>query len=231
MISIIIPTYNHAPELRLCLASIKNQSYQDFEIVVVDDGSIDNPESVARQYSNLQFVRQPNLGAPVARNKGFELARGEFVIFVDADVVLDRFCLEKMHKKLIENSGCSFVYSAFKIGSKKMKYIEYNKKELSKYNFIHTTSLIRREDFSRFDINLKRFQDWDLWLTMMKDGKIGIGINECLFKVIHPGQGTISTWLPKFIYKFPWPIMNYIPLAVKKYYYSRDIIRKKHSLM
>lgn len=230
MISIIIPTYNHAKELDYCLDSISNQTYQDFEIIVVDDGSVDNPEDVVKRYSNLQFVRQPNLGAPTARNKGFKMAKGEEVIFVDADVVLNRECLDRMHQVLESQPDISFVYSAFKIGKKKMKYIPFKIDTLKQFNYIHSTSLIRAKDFLGWDESLQKFQDWDLWLTMIINGKKGEGIDEVLFKIINPGKGTMSQWLPKFVYKLPWPIVGWLPKAVERYYKAREVIKEKHNL-
>jgi len=230
MISIIIPTYNHAKELDYCLNSIRNQTYQDFEIIVVDDGSIDSPEDVVKHHSNLQFIKQPNLGAQVARNKGFELARGEEVIFVDADVVMGRKCLAKMHLILKDSPEVSFVYCAFKIGKKLMKYRPFNPATLKDYNYIHTTSLIRTKDFPGWDESLQKFQDWDLWLTIIKDGKKGEGIDEVLFEIINPGKGTMSQWLPKFVYKMPWPIFGWTPMAVANYFKAREVIRGKHKL-
>lgn len=230
MISIIIPTYNHAEELDYCLDSIRNQTYQNFEIIVVDDGSVDNPEDVVRQYSNLEFIRQPNLGAAVARNRGFELARGEEVIFVDADAVLQPECLAKMHQVLKKDPAVSFIYSAFKVGTKKMRYVPFNPHALRQYNYIHTTSLIRSKDFPGWDESLKKFQDWDLWLTMVSQGKKGQGIDEVLFRIINPGKGTMSQWLPKIFYKLPWPIFGWQPKAVASYFTGREIIRRKHKL-
>jgi len=230
MISIIIPTYNHAPELRQCLASIQRQSFQDFEIIVVDDGSHDDPESVVRSYSNLKFFRQTNQGANVARNNGFTKASGEYVIFVDADVVLREDMLKKMHAILESQPEISFVYSAFKIGKKTMKYIPFNASLLAEFNYIHTTSLIRSSDFPGWDESIKKFQDWDVWLTMVLQHKKGIGINEVLFQIINPGAGTMSTWLPKFMYKIKWPVLGYTPLAIIRYNEAKLFIQKKHGL-
>ncbi len=230
MISIIIPTYNHARELELCLASIRAQTFQDFEIIVVDDGSVDNPEQVVRHYSNLIFIRQPNMGAAAARNRGFERAQGEYVIFVDADVVMKPTMLEKMHQVLTKHLDVSFVYSAFYIGAQKMRYVPFDPEKLKQFNYIHTTSLLRSKDFPGFDESLKRFQDWDLWLTLVEQGKKGMGIDEPLFKIINPGKGTMSVWLPKFVYKLPWPIFGFTPKSLQDYFAAKEIIRQKHNI-
>ncbi len=231
MISVIIPTYNHANELRQCLASIKAQTFKDIEVVVVDDGSVDNPQLVvAELLPQAIFLRQENQGAAAARNRGFEQSQGEYVIFVDADVVMKPTMLEKMHQVLAEQPDISFVYSAFYIGKKRMKYIPFTPEKLKQFNYIHTTSLLRRNDFPGFDESLGKFQDWDLWLTLLEQGKKGAGIDEPLFKIINPGKGTMSVWLPKFVYKLPWPIFGFTPKVLQKYFSAREIIKRKHNL-
>lgn len=231
MISIIIPTYNHARELDYCLDSIRNQDYQDFEIIVVDDGSVDHPEDVVKNYSNLQFYRQPNMGAPAARNKGFELAQGDEVIFLDADVVMRPDMLGRMHRQLSADTSISFVYSAFKIGRKTMRYVPFSVEKLRKFNYIHSSSLVRARDFPGWDESLKKFQDWDLWLTMIERGLHGVGVDEILFKIVNPGSGTMSQWLPRLAYVLPWPLLNYTPRAIAEYVQARKIILEKHGLL
>jgi glycosyltransferase involved in cell wall biosynthesis len=100
--SVIIPVYNRAAELRLAIESVCAQSFQDFEIIVVDDGSHDNPQEVIESFHDprLHFIRQPNAGGGAARNRGIDETRGRFVAFLDSDDVYLPHHLASMHALL-----------------------------------------------------------------------------------------------------------------------------------
>jgi len=102
--SVVIPVYNRADPLRAALQSVLMQTVQDFEIIVVDDGSSDDPEAVVREIadSRVVFVRQENRGGGAARNTGIDRARGRYVAFLDSD---DRFLPHHLSamRKLLEN--------------------------------------------------------------------------------------------------------------------------------
>ncbi|MBI2050687.1 MAG: glycosyltransferase family 2 protein [Parcubacteria group bacterium] len=218
IISIIIPVYNHAKELAQCLQSIKNQTFQNFEIIIVDDGSREPVSDVA----SIRVIRQENRGAPSARNRGFKESTGQYILFCDADVVMRPGMLSKMSKVLDENPGVSYAYSSFKFGWKKFRLWEFSADKLREMPYIHTTSLMRREHFPGFDESLKRLQDWDLWLTMLEQGHVGKWIDEALFTV-KPG-GTMSAWMPSFLTKLG------VGRKVKQYQAAISRIKQKHSL-
>lgn len=232
MISIIIPIYNQADKLRKTLDSINKQSLKDLEVIIINDGSSDNPEQVFTDFLTttkteltFSFFNQENKGAPAARNKGFRESKGEYLFFCDADAMLEANALEILLNTLIDNPGASYAYSSFKWGRKKFKGQDFDAKQLRQKPYIHTMSLIRRNDFPEngWDENIKKFQDWDLWLTMLENNKVGIFVNQFLF-TITPG-GTISSWLPGFAYK----VLPFLP-AVKKYKAAMAIIYRKHQL-
>lgn len=231
MISIIIPVYNQANKISKCLDSILNQSYKDFEVIVVNDGSRDNMVEVLEKYKNtfhvmryaLRVINQENQGSNPARNRGAQEAKGEYIIFCDADVVMQPEMLETMLNTLEANPEASFVYSAFFWGRKFFPLWAYDEQRLREMPYIHTTSLIKREHFPGFDDKIKRLQDWDLWLTMLERGHKGVWISKALFKV--ETGGTISSWLPKFAYK----LLPFLP-QVKKYDKAMRIIKDKHKI-
>lgn len=227
MISIIIPVYNHQAALEKALASIEAQTYKDFEVIVVDDGSETELE-VGNWELDLVLIRQDNLGAPAARNAGFTLSKGDYIIFWDADVVGEPEMLEKMLGALESNTEASYAYANHYFGRKKMPSQYWSTEALKHNNHIHSTSLIRRKDVIPWDENLQRFQDWDLWLTMAEAGKTGVWIDEYLFHV--DIGGTMSTWLPTCAYKKPWRWLPGIAEKVRKYEEAKHIVMKKHGL-
>lgn len=230
-IAVIIPAFNHARTITACLDSIFAQTMQPEEVIVVDDGSTDETVQVLAPYMDrIRYVRQENAGAPVARNHGFQTSISDFVIFCDADVVMKPDMLEKMSAGLLHHPEHSFAYSGFVFGWKAFRGIPFSRERLYSTNYIHTTSLIRRKDFSGFDEQVRRLQDWDLWLTMAKEGLTGICVSEKpLFSVRIDGDSRIgSAWLPKILYQLPWKSIGWTPKRVKKYLEAREALAKKH---
>jgi len=232
MISIIIPIYNQAKTIIKTLESINKQSYQEYEVIIINDGSKDNVEAVFTNYykklntnNHYLFINQTNQGAPAARNRGFQEAHGEYLFFCDADASLQPEALKTLLAYLELNPGVSYTYSSFRWGRKLFKLTNFDPEKLQKMPYIHTMSLIKRADFpvNGWDESIKKLQDWDLWLTMLEKGKIGLWVPQVLFTVT-PG-GTISSWLPAFAYK----LLPFLP-SVKKYKRAMQIIKEKHGL-
>ncbi|MBI5254423.1 glycosyltransferase family 2 protein, partial [Candidatus Falkowbacteria bacterium] len=153
MISVIVPVYNRIDALKRALDSIANQTYKDVEVIVVDDGSSEKLQIQNYKFQNnipVLLLKQENMGAPAARNRGLAEAKGEYVIFWDADVIAAPQMLEKLKQALDENPKASFAYcnhvtrTTYHV-SKKMSAREFDIEQLRKNNYIHSTSLIRRE--------------------------------------------------------------------------------------
>jgi glycosyltransferase involved in cell wall biosynthesis len=247
MISIVIPVYNQATQLAKCLDSILAQSIIPsqtailhdpaekyvLEVIIVDDGSTDNVNYIAHIYKrkflereiNLTIVNhEQNLGPQAARNRGAASSVGDFLLFCDADAVLRFDMLEKMLSALKYNPDASYAYSSFKWGPKLFKLWPFDAEKLKQMPYIHTTSLIRKAHFPGFDENIKRLQDWDLWLTMLSQGHTGVWINEILYTISAEGS-TMSKWLPAFIYKL-LPFLK----TVRQYNQAVSAIKNKHQL-
>ena len=96
-ISVIIPAYNAEKTLKNCLQSLEQQTFKDFEIIVVNDGSTDQtPKILTASDPKIKVINQKNAGAAAARNRGAKEAQGELIIFCDADLILKPKMLEIM---------------------------------------------------------------------------------------------------------------------------------------
>jgi len=187
-VSVVIPTYNRAKLLKRAIRSVLNQTYQNFEIVVVNDGSTDNTEEVVKKFQKqderIRYIwYKENKGEAAARNTGIKAARGKYIASQDND---DEWLPEKLKKqiKAFQNASpkVGVVYTGFwKLQGDKKIYIPssaiaqkegniYN--SLLKINFIGTpATLIRKECFERvgmFNERLRNFVDWEMWLRISK---------------------------------------------------------------
>ena len=230
MISLVIPAYNNAHELPATLESVFAQDRKDIEVIVVNDGSTDNTDEFIVPYlDRIKYIKQDNGGAPKARNRGFAESKGDYVMFLDADIEMKSHCLARLQQALNEYPDAAYAYPSFLWGWKEFKGQAFSYNELKKMNYIHTSALIRRSEFPGFDESLKKFQDWDLWLTMAKQGKNGVWVDEALYQVA-PRKGGMSTWLPKIAYKIPWKKLGITIPAIEKYENGLAVIRGKHGL-
>ena len=186
-VSIILPTYNRAHIIEKAIQSVLNQTYQDFEIIIIDDGSKDDTEKIIRGFQEkdkrIKYIRfEENKGAAAARNAGIKMSKGEYITFQDSD---DEWVIDKLEKqmKIIETSSENIVvYCGFwRIDGDEKTYIpdinisnrEGNiHKELLKGNFVDTPSILlpkkNLEKIGMFDENLLRLQDWDLSIRLSK---------------------------------------------------------------
>jgi len=189
-VSVIIPAYNPGSLIVQAIESVLAQTFQDFEIIVVDDSSDDGTAERLREYQDkVRYVRQDRSGSAIARNRGILLSRGRYLAFLDAD---DLWMPNKLEEQLplIEGSpNCVLVYSDFnKTGDPDddvrsgLQAREYWVKDsefesLLRQNFIHTSSvLVRKEalaDAGIFDPKFKNAQDWDLWVRLAETGNFG----------------------------------------------------------
>lgn len=214
-VSVIIPTYNYGKYIEKAIDSVLAQTYKDFEIIVVDDGSTDNTkELIETKYRNrIRYFYQENKGAPVARNRGVEESSGQYLAFLDAD---DIFYPENLGKKvslLDKREADGFVYSdgycvnddtRNKVKCSHWKHnAAYAKlsgdiflRLLEDFRLQTCAAIIRRQcvlDVNGFDENLHCLQDHDLFLRISARNTCSF-IDECLFEYLgHTGSLSQST--------------------------------------
>lgn len=176
LISVVIPAYNRGYIIRECIESVLRQTYQNIEVIVVDDCSTDNTVSVVKSIKDPRvqcYLLKKNSGACFARNYGVKQSSGVYIAFQDSDDVWKEDKLEKQ-LEFIENSGADFVFCGMNrndpLNNRSTYYpSDFSDKndilaELLENNAISTqTILLRRACMEeiQFDITFRRYQDWD----------------------------------------------------------------------
>jgi len=185
-VSVVIPTYNRGHLLRASVGSVLSQSFGDFEVIIVDDGSSDNTADIVKSIDDprVRYISlDENRGAPFARNVGIDAARGEFVAFQDSDNEWKSKKLEKqMHAFANATGDVGVVYTGtWRFGKGHPYYLPHKTvgckqgdvhKELLNGNFVDLpTSVVRKRCFNKsgvFDERLGRLQEWDLFIRISR---------------------------------------------------------------
>ncbi len=193
LVSVIIPNYNYARFLGAAIDSVLAQTYENFEIIVVDDGSSDNTVEVVEAYGNrIKFCPQKNQGSATARNNGVKPSSGEFIAFLDADDIWLPEKLEKQVAKLSEDEEFGLVHCGmreFDSETDKTIHPHLQGEEGWVANDLllfekpvviggGSCLLIKREAFEAvggFDTNFKKAnsEDWDFIYRLARQYKIG----------------------------------------------------------
>ena len=180
LVSICIPTYNRKDYLRETIQSILDQTFKNYEIVIVDDGSTDGTEQMIRNLGiPLTYYWQPNGGDAAARNKLIELAKGKYISFIDSDDLLLPDAIERMAKIMEAENGEVIVYGSYyridKNGRiygrcKRRLYSGFITRHLFKTILVHACGSLFPAKILRespaFDTSLHICSDYDLWLRL-----------------------------------------------------------------
>ncbi len=186
--SVIIPTYNRLALLAEAIESVLNQTYRDFELIVVDDGSTDETSEMIRSVAprDFKYLRQEHLGVSAARNNGARAAKGNYLAFLDSD---DLWFPEKLEKQadFFSEHPDSQVCHTGEIWIRNGRRIYPKKKHQKSGGFIFNRAVelcivspssiaIKKEIFSSvggFDKKLPAAEDYDLWLRLLSRYPIG----------------------------------------------------------
>jgi glycosyltransferase involved in cell wall biosynthesis len=178
LVSVVIPCYRQARYLGSAIESALNQNYPTVEIIVVNDGSDDNTEEVAKRFNSVIYVNQENQGLSGARNTGIDHSSGRYFIFLDADDVLVEDAIITQIAIMQANPGIAFVSGGhYKSDSNLGNLVEEKQdvpnshfQQLLQGNYIgmHAAVMYDRFVFDqfRFDAKLKAVEDYDLYLSV-----------------------------------------------------------------
>jgi len=192
-VSVIIPYRNLGRYVEETLRSVFRQSYSEFEVVIVDDGTDESEsmkvlDSIGASYPSVRIIRQSHRGVAAARNAGIAAARGEYIVPLDADDLIEPTYLEKCLWFLETHPAVAYVYTGVRhfgaIDAVCMD--EFDFERLKTYNFITVTSMFRKRHFEEVggygtDTREGGYEDWDFWLSMGERGHYGALIPEPLF--------------------------------------------------
>jgi glycosyltransferase involved in cell wall biosynthesis len=186
LISIVTPVYNGRPYIQECIQSVLNQTYTNWELIIVDDGSTDGTcEFIVPFLKNIKirYYIINNSGPAKARNYALNKANGEYVAFLDADDLWNKDKLLLYIDYFYQNSNCDLLFSNFEIIDENSNIIEPNNiginyfnqdhdhsYNLFKYDYIGTlTVMLKKEIISSkylFNTKFKTAEDWDLWIRL-----------------------------------------------------------------
>lgn len=194
LVSIITPMYNSEKYIGITIESALNQTYKDWEMIIVDDCSSDNSPKIVKEYAKnderIKYIKtDSNKGVSNARNIALKMANGQFISFLDSDDIWDEDKLKKQ-VDFMKKNNCTISFTAYELideNNEKLnkiinvpKTVDYN--TLLKGNILGCLTVMI--DKSKLDFEIKmsgvRHEDYVLWLSILKKGHIAYGINEVL---------------------------------------------------
>lgn len=195
LVSIVVPVYNAERFLDETINSVLNQTYSNWELLLINDCSKDNSKEIYNKYKKdkriIWFDQEKNGGAALARNKGIELSQGQFLCFLDADDLWEN---EKLEKQIsfMKEKDCAFSFTGYEFADENGKpngtkvfipeKINY-KKALKNTTIWTSTVMFNMEKLSKDDIympNVRRGQDTATWWKVLKEIDYAYGLNEIL---------------------------------------------------
>ena len=194
LVSIITPMYNSGKFIKDTIDSVINQTYQDWEMIIVDDCSTDISPEIVKYYaeneSRIKYIRtEQNGGVSKARNTALKNADGQYIAFLDSDDIWD---IEKLEKQInfMKEKDCAISFTSYELIDEENKKLNkvvrvgesIDYKTLLKGNILGCLTVII--DKSKLDFEIKmsgvRHEDYALWLSILKRGYIAYGIDEVL---------------------------------------------------
>lgn len=202
--SVIMPVFNGDKYLKIAIESILNQTFCDFEFIIINDGSIDNTEKIILDFNDkrIRYVKNNmNMGIVYSLNKGIKIAQGEYIARMDADDICEKYRLEKQIKYLDAHKDIMVLGSAIKIFGK------YSYEEIRRFNkdpeklkvdllfsscLAHPSVMIRSVIFKEYEYNNEfcGVEDYELWWRISLKHKISNLDDVLLFYRVHENQIT-----------------------------------------
>jgi predicted O-linked N-acetylglucosamine transferase (SPINDLY family)/GT2 family glycosyltransferase len=206
LVSIIIPCYNHANLLRESVESVVNQTYQNWECIIVNDGSTDDTSNFANYLIQLypqkalRLIDKPNTGPADSRNVGVQNSSGKLILFLDADDKIHPKFLEECVEVLSAKPNVGFVYTDVQHFGANCDFVNHGDFEPNKFlrdNQAPATSLFRKEIYEQVG-GLKKVmklgcEDWEFWISAYEKGWLGYRLPQPYLYYRQHGDGSSRT--------------------------------------
>jgi glycosyltransferase involved in cell wall biosynthesis len=251
LISVIVPCYNQGHFLYETLNSILNQNYSNWECIIVNDGSLDNTESISQDWvakdNRFIYVKKENGGLSSARNKGLEIAKGDFIQFLDSD---DLITSNKFQKSIeaIRKENSEVIITNFIRFKKNLNQLKRPFCKLEEQKFTYESILLqwdrqfsipihcgifKRETIGkvRFNEKLKAKEDWFFWIQTFKSNPKVAFINENLaqYRMHNKGMTKDNAFMEENLRKAYLLIYNFLDGNHKEKFFVRLMHELEHS--
>lgn len=191
LVSVVMPAYNQADYIRDAINSVLNQSYQNWELIVVDDGSPDNVAEVVGSFSDtrIRFIHTENRGVSAARNLAISKANAEYILPLDADDTIEPSYMEKCIDRFLTHPSTDVVYCKwhyFGSASHTPKLLPYeNYQSILTENRLFVSAMYRRPRWLEIggydELMLTGLEDWEFWIRYLNENSVVWQIPERLF--------------------------------------------------
>ena len=228
-ISVIVPCYNQAQYLDECLQSVLDQTYQNWECMIVNDGSPDYTAEIAASWvakdNRFKYIYKENGGLSSARNAGIEMAEGEYILPLDADDKIGNDYVFLALKEFEKDIELKVVYClAEKFGTETRPWIlpEFSLSLICCENMIFCSAFFKKEDWKLaggFDTNLiYGIEDWEFWIAILKNGGKVIKINRvCFYYRIKKNSMVKELDYKKLKYSYNYINIKHADLYIKEF--------------
>ena len=240
LVSIITPCYNSEKFILETIQSVQNQSYQNWEMIIVDDGSNDMTkviiENEMKSDLRIQFISlQKNIGPAKARNIGINQAKGKYITFIDADDIWFADFIENSIKTIIQ-TGIHFVFSSYKRSNESLKFVYSDfivPKKVIYTDILKTNSISCLTAFIDIEVlgkktmpEIAKRQDMGLWLKYLKEIPFAHGIQEtkAIYRIRENSLSRNKANLLKYQWEFYRKIEN-LNIIRSSYYMVQWMIR------
>lgn len=254
LVSVIIPNYNHARYLKQRLDSVFDQTYQNFEVIILDDCSTDNSMEVIEQYKDNSHlsqivVNETNSGSPFKQwNKGFQYAKGDLIWIAESDDYCELNFLEELVKAIaakknvvlafssyvwVDKDGNSFLRSTVR-NNQYFNGIDYVRKRMSMECFIHNASgvVFQKQVLKAISddyLTYKQCGDYMFWIELLEFGNVACVNKNLTFFRIHNGSVTSKNIVSGLVAFEDKKVYDYIDTRFHLSYWQKQIVKaKKH---